>query len=653
MDSCTFLLPATRAYIAVQLERALKALNFMACGIALVLALFGLLRNGIDPVVFGCIGAALIFWMHILQMFVRWLGRDGAEPSANLADLLATAVVRTLPDGSGMDTAMLIRAATIAPRGVFILTAMELTNQKLLECIEKNRTQLPDLCTFLASARDLMTSTKAVAIDAPHVLTLAFRQLAFLKPLLDGCDLSAQDFDSIVLWEATSHTQAGRPHFWSPRGLVRMMGTVGRSWVSGYTKVLDQLTDDIGDKVSFRDPSFPVVHKDSIETILRVFARSAQRNVVILGKGGVGKRTLVANVTIALHEQERLHALPTTRVLRLHSQQLLSGTQQRDAVLLRALEKADEAGHLILVIEDAPLLLKSADPALKGVLIKFLQARNITIVCIADTQDYHTLIKTDPSIDALLEKIYLDDPSEQETRDVLLYACATLKNVRVTYRAIRAIQQLCKRYIPQAGEPGRSIAILNDAVALCKTRREGIVRETDVREAVSLKARVNVQQITTSDREKLLLLEDRLHQRIIGQENALRALVNALKRARLDIHSGKRPLGTFLFLGPTGVGKTQTAKVLAEEYFGSGDAFIRVDLNEYSTAESVGAIVGRAEASGGYAEGFLTKRVQDHPFSLVLLDEIEKAHPHVLNLFLQILDEGALIDGRGVKNRFP
>jgi ATP-dependent Clp protease ATP-binding subunit ClpA len=167
-----------------------------------------------------------------------------------------------------------------------------------------------------------------------------------------------------------------------------------------------------------------------------------------------------------------------------------------------------------------------------------------------------------------------------------------------------------------------------------------------------LKANVNVQKLSTDEKQRLLSLEERLKRRIIGQEEAIGALVSVMKRAGADLHGGKKPLGTFLFLGPTGVGKTQTAKALAEEYFGSADRFVRVDLNEYSTPESVVSIAGGRDAQGVFRDGFLTKRVQDNPFSLILLDEIEKAHPHVLNLFLQILDEGALIDAQGTKTDF-
>ncbi|MDD5103687.1 MAG: AAA family ATPase, partial [Candidatus Peribacteraceae bacterium] len=139
---------------------------------------------------------------------------------------------------------------------------------------------------------------------------------------------------------------------------------------------------------------------------------------------------------------------------------------------------------------------------------------------------------------------------------------------------------------------------------------------------------------------------------VIGQDAAVHAVAGALKRARLDVGAGKRPLGTFLFLGPTGVGKTQTAKTLAEVYFGAADRMIRLDMNEYTTEASIEGILGSPQAGPDHAEGFLTKRIQDQPFSLILLDEMEKAHQSVINLFLQVLDEGVLTDHHGVKTDF-
>jgi ATP-dependent Clp protease ATP-binding subunit ClpC len=307
------------------------------------------------------------------------------------------------------------------------------------------------------------------------------------------------------------------------------------------------------------------------------------------------------------------------------------------------------------VLKDLAQLLKSSDPKTKGVLMRFLQAKNINIIGIATPDEYHSIIKDDPQMDQLFEKIFITDSSDDETKHVLMTRYLDIRrhgSVKLTYKALKSVLELTKRFVSKGAFPGKAVSVFEDAYLLAKNRGEPYLREDHIREIVSLKANLNVQKLSTDDRQRLITLEQRLRQRIIGQQDAIIALVNTLKRAGLEINSSKKPLGTFLFLGPTGVGKTQTAKVLAEEYFGSIDRIIRVDLNEYSTADSVTSIAGGMDLAGGFREGFLTKRVQDNPLSLILLDEIEKAHPNVLNMFLQILDEGSLIDGQGVKTDF-
>jgi ATP-dependent Clp protease ATP-binding subunit ClpA len=209
---------------------------------------------------------------------------------------------------------------------------------------------------------------------------------------------------------------------------------------------------------------------------------------------------------------------------------------------------------------------------------------------------------------------------------------------------------LSRRYLPNQAFPGKAISVLQDAMMLAQKADDAFVEERHIREIVSQKGNINVMELSQSDRDRLLNLQERMTSSIIGQEDAVHALVNTLKRAGLEMATGNRPLGTFLFLGPTGVGKTHTAKVLANEYFGSADAMIRFDMNEFSTESSIAGIVGSAE--GETSAGYLAQCVQDRPFSLILLDEIEKAHPKVINLFLQILDEGTLIDYAGMKTDF-
>jgi len=213
-----------------------------------------------------------------------------------------------------------------------------------------------------------------------------------------------------------------------------------------------------------------------------------------------------------------------------------------------------------------------------------------------------------------------------------------------TYESLQALVDLSSRYLHDTYLPQKAI-VLADEVALQVSKRGekwARVGKEDVGAIISEKTKVPVNQVTQAEGEKLLSLETRMHERMIGQEEAVKAISSALRRARAELRAQNRPIANFLFLGSTGVGKTELAKTTAEVYFGSEDAMIRFDMSEYQDKNAVFKLIGSAGETGQ-----LTEAVRQKPFSLVLLDELEKAHPDILNLFLQVMDDGRLTDGQG------
>jgi ATP-dependent Clp protease ATP-binding subunit ClpA len=597
----------------------------------------------------------LTFGYIVIQSFIAdMLENDNrkALSKKNSACLLTYHVLRRLNKKS--DTSYkLLEAVTKTERGEFILNEMGLERDHLLE-IAKPEIGNEKIVPFLVEAAANMQRFGARKMDADIVLYTLFSREGAFENLLNSLDLSLADMEMIVKWEnyhaAVWHKDKG----WSPAGLIKSFGGMGRKWVMGFNDVLDSITEDISQNILYRGEHKVTIHLDRLKDAMHVLSRSSQHNIIITGDDGSGKQTFVENIAYQLRLQESQQGYAYTHVLKLKAQDLLSGVHDPDTVLLGALKRADHQGHYILVIENIGLFLRSGDAKIAGVLTKFLQSKNINIIGIADTKEYHRYIKTNTALESQFEVISLEPTVFADTMSVLMeeyFSIEDRQHTHVTYKALKGIIDLADRYVHKGAFPGKAIDLLYDAVANAKDAKAEYVTEENVREMISLRAHMDITGVDEKQKDILRNLEEQMAKEVVGQREALTSITNALKRAGADITNRKKPIGTFLFLGPTGVGKTQTAKTLATHYFGSVDNMIRMDMNEYGNEDSVSMVIGSTDPRYP-SEGFLTRAIQDKPFSLILLDEIEKADKKVLNLFLQILDEGHLIDGQGVKTDF-
>ncbi len=621
--------------------------------------------------------AGLFFgWLWVLHRFITdklivpvrtayWPGGSSSCPvkGSVFAEKLSYHMVQHLSTKPALTPATLLEAAMESNRGLFVLHQIDLDRQAILATIREHP---PDcsLETCLQWIADAVAELGTERFDSTATIYAFLTHVPGLQELVYKADLSLEDMESVLRAEAFHfYLHERKRHSLSPEALVRVMGSIGRSWVIGYNTALERLTRNLSEMILSKERSI-MIHRDTLKTMEQVFTGgggatsvatdSSGANLLLLGDTGTGKRTLIRNLAYILRREEIERGRAFTDVLLLKTALLLSGSAQSDRDFLKAVEDTSQGGRFILVIEDTPMFLKAADPRLKQILLTLLQSKNVRVACVSDTAEYHTLIKTDPLIDNLFKKVYLEDSSDTESMAVLLEEYFSLEHrrrVRMSYRALKILLELCKQYISRIGLPGKAVDVLRETVMRVRGSGKITITEEDVRETISERTRIDVRALSDREKNVLMHLKERLQEHIIGQEQALSGLVAALKRGRLNLQMRKRPIGTFLFLGSTGVGKTETAKVLATEYFGSAESFIRVDMNELAGESGMQTLIG-GPTDRGFAEGVLTKRVLDRPFSLVLFDEIEKAHPKVRNVLLQVLDEGTLIDGQGMKTDF-
>ncbi|MBI2452722.1 MAG: ATP-dependent Clp protease ATP-binding subunit, partial [Parcubacteria group bacterium] len=262
----------------------------------------------------------------------------------------------------------------------------------------------------------------------------------------------------------------------------------------------------------------------------------------------------------------------------------------------------------------------------------------------------HLTLEQDPSFLSFFESVEVQEISQDQTLEVLEQRVGMIEyrsRCLVAYPALKEVVRLADKYIQGTPFPKKAIDLLDEAISYLVQTKERVLLPGHVAAVLTEKTQMPVGKIETKERETLLNLEDLLHERIINQEEAVAEVSSALRRARTEIASRKGPMGSFLFLGPTGVGKTETAKALAAVYFGSESRMVRLDMSEFQNAKDIDRLLGSKDQ-----EGLLTTPIRENPFCIVLLDELEKANTNILNLFLQVLDEGHVTDGLGRKVSF-
>jgi len=485
---------------------------------------------------------------------------------------------------------------------------------------------------------------------------LAKNDLIFKKILIDN-NLKAEDIENLTWWlESLEERTEERKRFWEWKNLIKK-GSLAKEWAAGYAITLDRFGIDYSE--TMKKQGFPEIvgHQKEIKAVERILSRREINNCLLIGEPGVGKKSMILALARKSVLGESLSGVNYKRVVQLDLPSLLAQTEtiaEVEAILDTIFREVVSAGNIILVIDEFHnFVIGKERPGvidISGVLGPYLNLPQFQIVAVTTYSGLHKDIEQNPSILALFEKVEVPEISERETLMILENLTLVLEQKYkkfVSSPALREIVSMAKRYLPAIPFPKGAMDLLDEVMVYTSSTKEKIVLPGHVAKIVSEKTEIPVGEIEVKERETLLNLEKLIHRRIINQEEAVKEVSTALRRARAEVTVRKGPMGCFLFLGPTGVGKTETAKALTEIYFYSEEKMIRLDMSEFQNVTDIPRLIG----SPG-EEGFLTTRVRERPFSLILLDEIEKAHPNILNLFLQVLDEGFLTDGLGRKVDF-
>lgn len=503
-------------------------------------------------------------------------------------------------------------------------------------------------------AADLALARHSRLIE-PTELLVALSNNDEVKEVLDEMAVTGQSISNITAWFSfRRRLRALRGRQLKQAGF-KPKKALDRAYLAVATPLLNYLGRDLT-YLAGQGYLPPCVGRDQELAEIYRLVEGGSHSVVLVGDPGVGKTAVVEGLAQAMAADEVPSVLQDKRLVTLSLPQLLGSISPGEASqrLWQALMEAVRAGNIVLVIENIGQMMGTVSEGSEAVSLADMLAQvivkyGLVVVATIGRTEWNGEFE-DSALGQLLQKVEINELSDDGAIQVLESYVPRLENKHQVYFSYGALDQavkLTRRYLPDRRLPEKAMSLCDElAVSVRQTRgRQAVITGDDAAAILAGKVHIPLTQVTQQESSKLLNLEDILHQRIIGQNEAVTLVAEALRRSRVNLRDDKKPVASFLFLGPTGVGKTELAKVVAQEYFGSEASMVRLDMSEYQTADSVHLLLGAPQGKKG--EGHLSEPVRRNPYCLLLLDELEKTHPDVLNIFLQVLDDGHVTDASG------
>ncbi len=608
-----------------------------------------LLVSGLSLLIFMREPAGWLLFAPIAPIFMLcfWNKHElyplpNASPE-NLMNIMSRDCLARMPrDPTPLD---IVRTAMKTRSGIFVSNRF-LLSSGLLESIAK---ELPaGSSSIFESALKIRNETNSEQITGAILITAIIEAHEKHEDILRELKLTVKDLRQGTIW------------FNYLNGMVkdakkpRHTGGIGRDLTFGYTPLLSRFSINIS--AQREHASRTQLHQgdrvEILEKMVSLLSKNGNRNVALVGPYGSGRTTIVeAFAETLLDANSKIPSnLKFSQIYVVDVSALISASNEPgklEHLVPRIINEAYKAKNAILCFDDAHLFFENGNGAvdISNILLPIITAGNVRMIFEMDEQKFLEISSRNSALANAFNKIVVSGTNKEETLKILQDLTPNMEynhNVIFTYFAITEAYRLSERYIKDVEMPGKAKLLLESSANFAEGK---LVTAKSVQEAIEKTQGVKIQtEKTEEEKKKLLDLEGEIHKRMIDQKEAVRAVSDALRRSAAGVRNENRPIGTFLFIGPTGVGKTELAKALSEVYFHGENEIVRLDLNEFASESDISRLI----ADSADNSESLTAQVSKHPFSVVLLDEIEKAHPKVLTTLLQVLDEGIL---RDIKNR--
>jgi ATP-dependent Clp protease ATP-binding subunit ClpC len=584
--------------------------------------------------------------MFFVEVFYRSMKNEGlpvrikeslSGESANIDYCLSSILLAT-------DDIDISRALFETKIGRNILERSGLDPEDYKSFVDTNRT--PTMSSSLNLSGD--------SISLCEYLGAMYDADKYLESLLSRYSVSKQEFLGAAGWVGEMERKKIRKErFWSRENLGALP-SIGTSWSYGVSAEIGRfgISFENTEKVSLLD--IENGYRDREVTLLEnILERREEANAIIIDDDEKVGRDILGRLVRKIKLGVALPSIEHKVVIRLDWQSLIASFKNKgefESELLKILNQAVSAGNIILYINDLSgfgTSVKNMGVGLGSLISSYLSSPNLQVVASVTNSDFHFFIETDSALLEKFERIIPDKAGVEASIPPLLEQALYIEKQYkfiFSYPSILAIANSADRFISYGEMPGKALDMLSEIAPWANERGLSVLKEEDVSAFVSQKTGVATGEIKEKEAEKIAHLSELIHKRVVGQNEAVENIVMAMRRARSGVSNPSRPIASFLFLGSTGVGKTEVAKALAESFFGDEKKMIRFDMSEYNGPEALSRLIGDFALN---KTGLLASKVRDNPYSLLLLDEFEKAAPDVLDLFLQILDEGVFTDALG------
>lgn len=521
-------------------------------------------------------------------------------------------------------------------------------NKLLNYTFEKPQTEIAEE-DVLGKAKEIVLSVQGKYIHAVDIyvayLLLANKQ----EKILFNKEIDETDMLTCLSWVRKKVQLDGRKH----KELHFSGSGVFDFFVFGWSAELAKYAVNFTRETLSQNTPRPVGRDREYDLLVTALSKNRASNALLVGDAGVGKTSLISQFVIDSDMSLLPHQVSNKIVFKLYPEKLLAGINNEGDLEERFVSLFSElshAGNIIVYIPNIENIFGGGglNVDISGALVEYLKSSNIKIIGSTTPDEFQRYIYPKQEIKELFDVIDIQEPSSDTAIYMVLEKAQTLEHmnsITITYQAVKEACHLSNSYVNDGSAmPGRAIRLLEDVISYATTHGNRKITKKEVQDFIQQKTHIVLDKPTPEESQKLLHLEEALHRQIIAQNEAVVAIADAMRRVRSGIKDEQKPIASFLFLGPTGVGKTETAKALASSYFGDETSMIRMDMSEYQNPDAIDRLLG--SKSGPYEET-LADKILKNPFTLILLDEFEKAYPPILDLFLQILDEGHLTDNIG------